>query len=139
MQERFKAPAAQLRANFELFRLQASLPRLRVVAGWFDQTLPPPGLQALSFLRVDGDLHSSTLVALERLYPLLSPGGVVYIDDYGSFGGCAAAVEGFRREHNISAQLHRVVEARRRKRLGGQEFFFEAVWWTRKSMSERTS
>jgi O-methyltransferase len=125
----FRADTATLTSSFHQFGLAASLPRLRTVVGWFSATLPPKGLHALSFLRIDGDLHASTLVSLERLYRLLSPGGVVFIDDYGSFGGCAAAVDTFRRERNISARLHRVVEARRRKRLGGQELFYEAVWW----------
>ena len=35
-------------------------------------------------LRLDGDLYVSTMDALKTLYPKVSPGGYVYVDDYGS-------------------------------------------------------
>jgi hypothetical protein len=44
-------------------------------------------------LRLDGDLHESTLVCLQNLYPKVSKGGVVIIDDWGSLVGCRVAVE----------------------------------------------
>ena len=135
-QGRFRAAPAELTANFARFGLEHAMARLHVVRGWFVATLPPAGLKRLSFLRVDGDLHDSTYVTLERLYPLLAPGGLVYVDDYGSFGGCALAVDAFRRERNISARLRPIVETRRRKRLGGELYIFEAVWW-RKPRKER--
>ena len=101
--------------------------RVRVVEGWFSHTLPTAGMRrrGLSFIRADGDLYTSTKDALHSLYPLLRPGGVVYIDDYGSFGGCGKAVDEFRDARNISAPLVQIREE------GGR--FFEAVWWTKRA------
>ena len=53
------------------------------------------------------DLYASTHDALGALYPRLSPGGVVLIDDYGSFAGCAVAVDEYRAGHNITAPLRK--------------------------------
>lgn len=58
-------------------------PALRVIEGWFNETLPAPGMGPIAFLRVDGDLYRSTRDALAALAPLVSPGGFVYVDDYG--------------------------------------------------------
>lgn len=41
-----------------------------------------PGLR-IALLNLDVDLYEPTLAALEALYPLVSPGGVVVIDEYG--------------------------------------------------------
>ena len=84
--------------------------RLVVLKGWFIDVLPSPGMGELSFLHVDGDLYESTRDAL-RLYSRLRVGGAVYIDDYGSFPGCARAVDEYRRAHNITAPMHKIYEA----------------------------
>ena len=39
-------------------------------------------------MRLDGDLYDSTYTSLRTLYPLLAVGGAIYVDDYGSYGGC---------------------------------------------------
>lgn len=50
--------------------------------GWFEDTLAG-GLPAqVAFAHLDGDLYSSTKVGLEHVYPRLSRGSVVVIDDY---------------------------------------------------------
>ena len=50
----------------------------------------------------NGDMYQSTMDALRYLYPKLSVGGYVIIDDYGAVPGCKAAVEDFRAEHRIT-------------------------------------
>ncbi|KAL1528486.1 hypothetical protein AB1Y20_009829 [Prymnesium parvum] len=117
------------RSTFEenLWRFGVNRTRLRVVEGWFSATLPTEGIRrrGLSLIRADGDLYVSTRDALRALYPYLHPGGVIYIDDYGSFGGCGKAVDEFREERNITAALHEIWEVVGNKRV------FEAVWWTK--------
>ena len=76
-----------------LSRFRVSTDRLRVVKGWFSDTLPPPGLKRIAFLRLDGDLYNSTWEGLIHLEPLVAPGGYIYVDDYGAFRGCGAAVD----------------------------------------------
>jgi hypothetical protein len=56
-------------------------------------------------LRLDGDMYESTIVALESLYPKVSPGGFVIVDDYGAVAGCRAAVDDFRAGTGIAEPL----------------------------------
>ena len=42
----------------------------------------------VAFLRCDADMFASTHKCLDLVYPLLSPGGLVYIDDYHEFPAC---------------------------------------------------
>jgi len=49
--------------------------------------------ERIAILRLDTDWYESTRIELERLYPLLEPGGVLIIDDYGHFEGAQRAVD----------------------------------------------
>lgn len=83
--------------------------QVRFLEGWFHETLHRAPIERLAVLRLDGDLYESTIVALEALYPKVSVGGYVIVDDYG--GGapeCAQAVDDFRAEHGITEELARV-------------------------------
>ena len=56
-----------------------------------------PGVTAL--LRLDTDWYESTLKELEILYPLLSPNGLLLLDDYGHFEGAKRAVDEYFADH----------------------------------------
>lgn len=75
--------------------------------GWFSETLPEAPIKKLSILRLDGDMYSSTIVALDNLYPKLSSGGFCIIDDY-ALPGCKLAVDDFRNKHNIKSEIQKV-------------------------------
>jgi len=63
------------------------------VKGWFQDTLPtftPP--QKIAVLRLDADWYESTLACLRRLVPFMASRGVILIDDYYTWDGCAKAV-----------------------------------------------
>jgi hypothetical protein len=64
------------------------------VKGWFQHTVEKTAkeIKSISLLRLDGDLHESTLVCLKHLYPLVSKDGFVVIDDY-ALEGCRVAVK----------------------------------------------
>ena len=49
-------------------------------------------LEAIAVLRLDGDLYESTRVPLQHLYPIVSRGGWVIVDDY-DLAGARKAVE----------------------------------------------
>lgn len=72
--------------------------------GWFKDTLPTAPTDKIAIARLDGDMYSSTMDALNNLYPKVSVGGYVIIDDY-SIGYCAAAVHDFRAAHGITDPL----------------------------------
>jgi len=44
---------------------------------------------------LDTDFYESTKVELEILYPRLVNGGILIIDDYGSWKGCRKAVDDY--------------------------------------------
>ncbi len=58
--------------------------------GWFADTMPG-GVKQLALLRLDGDLYESTKTALTHLWPLLSRGGWLIVDDY-PLSGCRKAL-----------------------------------------------
>ncbi|HTD32540.1 MAG TPA: TylF/MycF/NovP-related O-methyltransferase, partial [Candidatus Elarobacter sp.] len=75
--------------------------RMRFVEGWFSETLSHIEARAFAVIRLDGDLYESTTDALVALYPKLSPGGYLIVDDYGCFEACRAAVHDYRDTHGI--------------------------------------
>jgi predicted O-methyltransferase YrrM len=92
---RLGAPAAE--RNVELVR------------GLFEDTIDLD--EPVAFAHLDGDWYESTMTCLERLAPLLVPGGRIVLDDYYMWSGCRRAVDeyfdgrdGFRLEQR--ARLH---------------------------------
>jgi O-methyltransferase len=88
-----------VRANFERYGMLDE--RVRFLEGWFKDTLPTAPIERLAIARLDGDMYESTMDALRALYPKLSAGGYLIVDDYGIVPACAKAVEDYRREHAI--------------------------------------
>jgi O-methyltransferase len=80
---------------------------VRVIEGLFDETLPSLRGRRWSLLRLDGDTYESTWVALDALYPSLSAGGYVIVDDYRLIRECRAAVDDYRREHGITEPVEK--------------------------------
>ncbi len=62
--------------------------------------------EKISFLRMDTDIYSTTKKQLEILYPKLTVGGVLHIDDYGFCPGVKQAVDEY--FVNKKVWLHRV-------------------------------
>jgi O-methyltransferase len=75
--------------------------QVRLIKGWFKDTVPTAAVEKIAVLRLDGDLYESTIQVLEGFYPKLSPGGFCIIDDFGAMLSCRAAVEDFRRDHGV--------------------------------------
>jgi O-methyltransferase len=75
--------------------------RVKFLKGWFKDTLASAPIEKLALLRLDGDMYESTMDALVALYPKLSLGGFVIIDDYGCVEGCRRAVQDYRKQHFI--------------------------------------
>jgi len=98
-------PLDEVRANFERYGLLDE--RVKFLEGWFRDTLPGLRDRSWAVVRLDGDLYESTMDGLENLYPQLSPGGFLIVDDYG-FPNCREAIEDYRREHGISEEITQV-------------------------------
>lgn len=93
----------QVRANFDRFGLLDA--QVKFLKGWFSDTLPTAPIEKLAVLRLDGDLYSSTMDALNALYPKVSTGGYVIVDDYGSWPSCKRAVDEYIETHKIKADI----------------------------------
>jgi O-methyltransferase len=60
--------------------------QVRFLPGWFKDTLRTAPIEKLSLIRLDGDLYESTIDAITALYPKLSIGGYLIVDDYNAPG-----------------------------------------------------
>ncbi len=87
------ASLEDVKANFASAGLDSS--GLRYVEGDVLQTLAVEVNlpERISVLRLDTDWYESTKAELERLYPRLSVGGSILIDDYGHWEGARKAVD----------------------------------------------
>ena len=93
-----------LKRQFELFGLW-SASQIRILPGYFNESLSLANSRGMfdkfALLRLDGDTYESTIEALDVLYPRLSIGGFVVVDDYLDWIGARQATLDFRRKHRI--------------------------------------
>ena len=101
---------AKVEANFDRFAVNPSGHNIHLVEGLFHETLHPDWPVALA--HIDGDWYESVKVCLDRLWPVISSGGVIVVDDYYAWTGCRRAVDEF-----ISAATDCTVERRIRLHL----------------------
>ena len=64
--------------------------------------------EQLSLLRLDTDFYKSTYHELKHLYPTLSSGGILIIDDYGYFQGARMATDQYIDENKLRIFLTRI-------------------------------
>jgi hypothetical protein len=93
---------AHVKRNFERYGLLDE--QVKFLPGWFRDTLPTAPVERLAFLRLDGDLYESTMDALVSLYPKLSMGGFLVIDDY-NLPMCRQAVSDYRQKMAITDEI----------------------------------
>ena len=104
--EELAVSVEQVQSNFDRYGLLDN--QVQFLKGWFKDTLPDAPIEKLAILRIDADLYESTMQALENLYPKLSPGGYVIIDDYVFYERCRIAVNDYRREHGIEEEVKNI-------------------------------
>ena len=89
------------------------LERIHYVVGMVERTIPEKAPEEIALLRLDTDWYESTKHELIHLWPRLSVGGVLILDDYGSWRGAREAVDEYLEEHRISVLLQRLDKAGR--------------------------
>lgn len=94
----------EVKGNFGKYDLLDD--QVRFLKGWFSDTLPQAEIRQLALIRLDGDMYESTMDALVNLYPKLSLGGYVIVDDWGAVDACRRAIEDYRTKHAISDEIH---------------------------------
>jgi hypothetical protein len=78
--------------------------QVRFIPGWFHETLPGP-VEKLAVLRLDGDQYEAQMPVLEHLYPRVSPGGFVIVDDYPGIDDTRQAVDMYRARGDITTPI----------------------------------
>lgn len=96
-------PEGEVRANFERYGLLDE--QVQFVPGFFEDTMPSLAGGQWALVRLDADMYGSTMDCLTALYPGLSSGGYLIVDDYGNVPACRKAVDEYRREHGISEPI----------------------------------
>ncbi|MDP2710636.1 MAG: TylF/MycF/NovP-related O-methyltransferase [Solirubrobacteraceae bacterium] len=103
VRERFVAGAGESSIGIDQLRQVLSHKgtdrHVELIAGDIVETVPEyvarhPELR-ISLLNLDTDIHEPAVVILEHLYPRIVRGGVLLLDDYGTFPGETAAVDEF--------------------------------------------
>jgi O-methyltransferase len=108
----------QVKANFARYGLLDE--QVRFLVGWFKDTLPGAPLRELAVARLDGDLYESTMDAITVLYPKLSVGGYLIVDDYSAPVWAKAArqaIDDYREANGITEPI--------------QEIDWAGVYWRR--------
>ena len=91
----------EVQSHFENFGVLDE--NVKFVKGWFKDTLPYLQAEKIALLRLDGDMYSSTMDALNNLYHKVSKGGFIIVDDYGHYPQCKEAIDEFRASKGITA------------------------------------
>jgi hypothetical protein len=100
------APMEEVRMNME--RTGYDPANIRYIQGKVEDTLPASAPQKISLLRLDTDWYSSVRHELLHLFPRLSSGGVLILDDYGHWKGARDAADEYFRQNGIRILLNRI-------------------------------
>lgn len=82
--------------------------KISLVKGKVEDTVPGTVPDKIAILRLDTDWYESTRHELVHLFPLLQPGGVLLIDDYGYWKGSKKAVDEYIADNRVRIYLARI-------------------------------
>lgn len=97
--DRWIAALDEVKQNIARFDLLDD--RIAFVAGYFADSLRHLSGERFALIRLDSDSYESIETSLTQLYPLLSHGGIVIIDDW-HLAPCKMAVGAYRSTHGIT-------------------------------------
>ncbi len=100
------APLDEVRATMK----QTGYPEDKLIyqKGRVEDTIPQSAPPTLALLRLDTDWYESTRHELQHLFPRLSPGGILILDDYGHWQGARQATDEYMAAHNLRLLPHRL-------------------------------
>lgn len=100
--DELKVTLDSVKNNFSKYDLLDD--QVKFLKGWFKDTLPSAPIEKLSLVRLDGDMYESTMDAIVNLYPKLSDGGFLIVDDY-CIDNCKKAITDYRTSNNIKDEI----------------------------------
>jgi len=99
-------PLKEVREN--VFSTSYPKKKFHFVKGKVENTIPETIPEKIALLRLDTDWYESTKHELTYLFPILKPGGVIIIDDYGHWAGARKAVDEYIQENSLCILLNRI-------------------------------
>ena len=77
---------------------------VKPIPGLFKETLAArlDEISQIAFMHIDCDWYESTMCVLENLFPLLSPGAKIILDDYDYWNGVRKAYEEYSNFHGLN-------------------------------------
>jgi hypothetical protein len=100
--DRWVAGLEEVKGNIARFGLLDD--RIKFIPGFFADSLPALAGERFALMRLDSDSYDSVEESLVYLYPLLSKGGIIIIDDW-HLVGCKAAVMNYRERHGVTEEI----------------------------------
>ena len=82
--------------------------KIHFVKGPVEQTIPAQAPKQIALLRLDTDFYESSKHEMIHLFPRLTKGGVLLLDDYGHWEGQRRAVDEYISEHQITLFMSRL-------------------------------
>ena len=82
--------------------------RVHLIEGMVEETIPSRAPEQIALLRLDTDWFDSTKHELEHLFPRLTAGGVLILDDYGHWQGARQATDEYFARHGLNPLLFRI-------------------------------
>jgi O-methyltransferase len=82
--------------------------KVHIVQGWFSETvLGFVPSEPIAILRLDGDWYESTMQCLSGFYPYVMQGGLIILDDYYAWDGCAHALHDYLSAHKCADRIEK--------------------------------
>ena len=97
------SPLEEVKEN--VFKTGYPRDKFHFIKGKVEDTIPDNLPGDIALLRLDTDWYESTKHELMHLFPLLSPFGVMIVDDYGHWKGQRKAVDEYIAEHKLCILL----------------------------------
>lgn len=91
-----------------MFSVGYDAARIHFIKGKVEDTIPAAAPGAIALLRLDTDWYESTKHEMKHLFPILSRGGVLILDDYGEWQGARTAVDEYFERNRVQILLNRI-------------------------------
>jgi len=82
-------------------KLGVSLDNVKIIPGWFNDTLKTAAVEHIAVLHIDADWYDSVKLVLDVFYDKVVPGGFIILNDYNTWEGCNNALNDFLTERQL--------------------------------------
>jgi len=89
-----------VRSNFSDFGLNVDDKKILLIRGLFSETLTAHNDTVIALAHIDCDWYEPVSYCLHYVWPRLSPGGLIVLDDYNDWSGCRKATDEFLSSHS---------------------------------------